>query len=62
MKWTHADGVGAVVISPTRELASQIFYELNKGIHVPTADLQCSLGGGCQGAEWSPRSFTSSTR
>ena len=29
-KWTNADGLGGLVISPTRELAAQIFGELRK--------------------------------
>lgn len=33
-KWTRLDGVGAIIISPTRELAYQIFETLKKiGIH-----------------------------
>ena len=30
LKWGHLDGLGALVISPTRELALQIFEELRK--------------------------------
>ena len=30
LKWGTMDGVGAVIISPTRELAAQIFDELRK--------------------------------
>lgn len=29
-QWTHLDGLGALVITPTRELAYQIFEVLNK--------------------------------
>jgi ATP-dependent RNA helicase DDX10/DBP4 len=29
-RWTQLDGVGAIIISPTRELAVQIFEELRK--------------------------------
>lgn len=29
-KWTHLDAVGAVIITPTRELAYQIFETINK--------------------------------
>lgn len=29
-KWTNLDGLGALIISPTRELAYQIFEELRK--------------------------------
>ena len=30
MKWSKLDGLGALIISPTRELAMQIFDELRK--------------------------------
>jgi len=30
LKWGNLDGLGALVISPTRELAMQIFDELRK--------------------------------
>ena len=30
LKWSKLDGLGALVISPTRELAMQIFDELRK--------------------------------
>ncbi len=30
LKWGRLDGLGALVISPTRELAMQIFEELRK--------------------------------
>ena len=29
-KWTHLDGLGALIITPTRELAYQIFETINK--------------------------------
>lgn len=29
-RWTEFDGLGALIISPTRELALQIFEELRK--------------------------------
>ncbi|CAI5533032.1 unnamed protein product [Closterium sp. Naga37s-1] len=35
-RWSHMDGVGGIIISPTRELATQIFGELKKaGRHHP---------------------------
>ncbi|GJP41641.1 hypothetical protein CLOM_g1285 [Closterium sp. NIES-68] len=35
-RWSHMDGVGGIIISPTRELATQIFNELKKaGRHHP---------------------------
>ena len=30
LKWGRLDGLGALIISPTRELAMQIFHELRK--------------------------------
>ena len=30
LKWTRRDGLGALVLTPTRELAMQIFEELRK--------------------------------
>ena len=30
LKWSRLDGLGALIISPTRELAMQIFDELRK--------------------------------
>lgn len=30
LKWTQRDGLGALVLTPTRELAIQIFQELRK--------------------------------
>ncbi|KAI8997958.1 P-loop containing nucleoside triphosphate hydrolase protein [Gaertneriomyces semiglobifer] len=44
-RWTHMDGVGAIVISPTRELALQIFEVLKKIGRYHTFSAGLLIGG-----------------
>mmetsp|Transcript_9415 Transcript_9415/g.17118 ORF Transcript_9415/g.17118 Transcript_9415/m.17118 type:complete len:786 (+) Transcript_9415:50-2407(+) len=43
--WTHQDGVGAIVLSPTRELAGQIFAVLRKIGQYHSFSLGLLMGG-----------------
>jgi ATP-dependent RNA helicase DDX10/DBP4 len=42
-RWTKLDGLGALVLTPTRELALQVFEELvkvSKGVHVGRCEVE----------------------
>eukprot|EP00793_Prasinoderma_coloniale_P000014 PRCOL_00005522-RA len=45
LRWTRQDGVGALVLSPTRELAKQIFVELRKVANQHTLTAALLTGG-----------------
>jgi hypothetical protein len=45
LKWGRLDGLGALIISPTRELAMQIFDELRKIGHAHDLSAGLLIGG-----------------